>query len=231
MIEVRTAASRFHTKIDWLDSWHSFSFGEHRDPTNVNHGLLIVSNDDIVAPASGFGTHPHRDMEIVTWVLEGALEHRDSEGNHAVIRPGLAQRMSAGTGIRHSEWNSSPDEPVRLIQMWVLPDRKGIRPGYQEADVADALAGGGLVKIASGTDDAAIHINQAEATMYVARLAPGDAVELPADRHVHVFVAIGAVVVDGAGALDEGAAARLTDEAPRALRATAPSEVIVWATA
>lgn len=231
MIDVRPAAKRFHTKIDWLDSWHSFSFGDHRDPANVNHGLLIVSNDDMVAPASGFGTHPHRDMEIVTWVLEGTLEHRDSEGNHALIRPGLAQRMSAGTGIRHSEWNPSPDEPVRLIQMWVLPDRKGIAPGYQEADVSDALGAGGLVKIASGAGDAAVHIHQAEATMYVARLAADESVTLPEARHVHVFVAVGAVTLDGTGPLAEGDAVRLTDEEPRTITATIPSEVIVWATA
>jgi redox-sensitive bicupin YhaK (pirin superfamily) len=231
MIDVRPAASRFHTTIDWLDSWHSFSFGEHRDPANVNHGLLIVSNDDVVAPASGFGTHGHRDMEVVTWVLEGTLEHRDSEGNHAVIRPGLAQRMSAGSGIRHSEWNPSRDEPVRLIQMWVLPDTKGIRPGYQDADVGDALAAGGLVKIASGGGDAAIHIHQADAAMYVARLAPGESVVLPDARHLHVFVAIGAVELEGTGALHEGDAARATDAGARTLTAGVPSEVIVWATA
>jgi redox-sensitive bicupin YhaK (pirin superfamily) len=231
MFDVRPATSRFHTRTDWLDSWHSFSFGAHRDPTNVNHGLLIVSNDDVVAPASGFGAHGHRDMEIVTWVLEGTLEHRDSEGNHAMIRPGLAQRMSAGSGIRHSEQNPSRDEPVRLVQMWVVPDTRGIRPGYQEVDVVDALAAGGLVKIAGGADDAAIHIHQSDAAMYVARLAPGGSVALPDARHLHVFVAVGSVELDGAGALREGDAARGRDAGERTLSANAPSEVIVWATA
>ena len=122
MIDIRRADTRFHTEIDWLDSWHSFSFGNHYDPTNTHHGLLLVLNDDVIAPGGGFGTHPHRDMEIVTWVLDGALEHRDSEGNHGVISPGLAQRMSAGRGIRHSEVNASTTEPVHLLQMWVPPD-------------------------------------------------------------------------------------------------------------
>ena len=129
------AEDRLHTTLDWLDSWHSFSFGHHYDPANVNHGLLIVHNDDTVAPGRGFGMHSHRDMEIVTWVLEGELRHRDSEGNDAVIYPGLAQRMSAGTGITHSEWNASEVEPVHFLQMWVPPDVTGAPAGYQEADV------------------------------------------------------------------------------------------------
>ena len=131
MIDIRRAATRPHTSIDWLDSWHSFSFGEHHDPKNVGHGLLIVSNDDTVAAGQGFGTHPHRDMEIVTWVLSGAVEHRDSEGNHSVIRPGLAQRMSAGTGIRHSERNPSDTEPAHFVQMWVLPDNSRGKAGLR----------------------------------------------------------------------------------------------------
>src|SRR4051795_140881 len=149
-IDHRTADSRFHTDIGWLDSWHSFSFGEHYDPRNTAHGLLIVSNDDRVAPAGGFGTHGHRDMEIVTWVLDGELEHRDSIGTVGVIYPGLAQRMSAGSGITHSEVNASRTADVHLVQMWVLPDTSGIEPGYEQLDVNDALARGGLVPVASG---------------------------------------------------------------------------------
>src|SRR5207237_1254605 len=110
---------RFHTRIGWLDSWHSFSFGQHYDPENMGHGQLLVNNDDIINPGSGFMTHPHQDMEIVTWVLEGELEHKDSAGNKGIIYPGLAQRMSAGTGIWHSEINPSGQKPVRLVQMWV----------------------------------------------------------------------------------------------------------------
>jgi redox-sensitive bicupin YhaK (pirin superfamily) len=235
MIDVRLAKTRFHTAIDWLDSWHSFSFAEHRDPKNVNHGLLLVNNDDVVAPGRGFGTHPHRDMEIVTWVLRGELEHQDSEGNHAMIRPGLAQRMSAGTGIRHSERNASATNDLRLVQMWVLPDTNGIKPGYEEADVTELLRGGGLVKIASGRDDGAIHIHQRDAALYAARLAAGERVEVPLAGHVHVFAAIGALkFVDrslGEVALDEGDALRLTDEAGLVLEATERSEVLIWATA
>ena len=230
MIDVRKAQTRFHTAIDWLDSWHSFSFGEHHDARNVNHGLLLVNNDDVVAPGQGFGTHPHRDMEIVTWVLRGELEHRDSEGNHAVIRPGLAQRMSAGTGIRHSERNASAANDLRLVQMWVLPDEKGIRPGYEEADVTDLLRGGGLVKIASGSDDGAIHIHQRDAALYVARLSPGQQIAIPEARHVHVFAAVGESAIGDLN-LDEGDAVRLTDETGLTLEARDPSEVIIWATA
>jgi quercetin 2,3-dioxygenase len=150
MIDIRPARSRFHTEIDWLDSWHSFSFSSHYDPANTHHGLLMVSNDDRVAPGTGFGTHPHRDMEIVTWVLEGALAHQDSAGHSGIITPGLAQRMSAGTGILHSEMNASDAEPVHFVQMWVVPDTEGVEPGYEQIDISERLDGGGLVPVASG---------------------------------------------------------------------------------
>ena len=230
---VHRAEDRFHTRIDWLDSWHSFSFGPHYDPANTHHGLLLVSNDDIVAPGAGFGTHPHRDMEIVTWVLEGTLEHHDSEGNHGVLEPGLAQRMSAGTGIRHSEMNASRTTPVRLVQMWVLPDTEGIPPGYEQQWVGDALAGGGLVPIASGRGDAgAITIHQRDAVCHVGRLPTGATVTVPDAPHVHVYVARGGVDLVGAGSLAEGDAARLTDAgAPTVTAGAEGAEVIVWETA
>ena len=233
-IDVRPSESRFHTRIGWLDSRHSFSFGEHFDPENVGHGQLLVLNDDRVAPASGFGTHGHRDMEIVTWVLDGTLEHRDSAGNHGVLYPGLAQRMSAGTGIRHSEMNPDPDREVHFLQMWVVPDTEGVEPGYEQLDVSDRLDGGGLVAVASGGGhEGAIRIHQRDATMWVARLDRGATVTVPAAPHVHVCGARGAAVRDGVeGTLSTGDAVRLTDAGSPVLAATADgTEVVVWETA
>lgn len=229
-VDVRRADTRFHTDIGWLDSHHSFSFGQHFDPENVGHGLLMVSNDDRVAAGGGFGSHPHRDMEIVTWVLDGELEHRDSEGNDGVIYPGLAQRMSAGTGIMHSEMNHSATTPVHFVQMWVPPHETGLRPGYQQEDVNDALAAGGLVTVASGRDDgAAIHINQRHASMLVGRLDDGETVTVPDAPFVHVFVATGGVTLDASDVtLHAGDAARLRTAGAIDLTAHERSEIIVW---
>jgi redox-sensitive bicupin YhaK (pirin superfamily) len=149
-VDIRRAADRAVTTTSWLQSRHSFAFGDHYDPANTHHGVLLVSNDDIVQPAAGFGTHPHRDMEIVTWVLEGSLAHRDSTGNSGVIYPGLAQRMSAGAGITHSEENASDTNPVRFVQMWVRPDESGIEPSYQQQAIEDDQLEGRLATIASG---------------------------------------------------------------------------------
>ena len=233
-IDVRPAGQRFHTDIGWLDSWHSFSFSNHYDPANVGHGQLLVLNDDRVAPASGFGTHAHRDMEIVTWVLEGTLEHRDSEGNHGVLYPGLAQRMSAGSGIRHSEMNPDPDLPVHFLQMWVIPDTAGVTPGYEQLDLSERLDAGGLVAVASGAGhDGAIAIHQRDATMWVARLGAGDAVTVPAAPHVHVFIARGAATLEGVtDPLAQGDAVRLSDAGELRLAATSDrTEVVIWETA
>ena len=233
-IDVRPSDSRFHTRIGWLDSRHSFSFGEHHDPSNVGHGQLLVLNDDRVAPASGFGTHGHRDMEIVTWVLDGTLEHHDSAGNHGVLYPGLAQRMSAGTGIRHSEMNPDPDREVHFLQMWVVPDTAGVEPGYEQLDVSDRLAGGELVPVASGGDvEGAIRLHQRDATMWVARLSSGGAVAVPEAPHAHLFVARGAAELAGVdGPLAEGDAVRLTDAGSPAVTATADgTELVIWTTA
>jgi redox-sensitive bicupin YhaK (pirin superfamily) len=230
-VDVRPAGSRFHTQLDWLDSWHSFSFGPHHDPRNTGHGLLVVNNDDVVAAGGGFGTHGHRDMEIVTWVLRGELAHRDSTGTDGIIYPGLAQRMSAGSGIRHSEMNASASADVHLVQMWVLPDEQGIEPSYEQRDLTDSLAGGGLVVVASGQGhDGAVSIHQRAATLSAGRLAAGETVTVPDERHVHVFVAVGDATLDGA-ALGTGDAARLTDAGSPALVAGGSgAEVLVWAT-
>jgi quercetin 2,3-dioxygenase len=233
LIDIRRADQRFHTQLDWLDSWHSFSFGSHRDPTNVGHGLLIVNNDDTVRGGGGFATHAHRDMEIVTWVLSGELEHHDSAGNDGTIYPGLAQRMSAGSGIRHSERNPNPDRDVHFVQMWVLPDTEGVPPSYQQLDINAELAGGQLVPIASGAgDDTAISLRQRQATLLGGRLRSGESGIVPDAPHVHVFVARHGVSLEGAGKLEEGDAVRLIGAGARRLDAGPEgAEVLVWATA
>jgi redox-sensitive bicupin YhaK (pirin superfamily) len=232
-IDVRRADSRPHTRIGWLDSRHSFSFGRHYDPSNVHHGLLLVSNDDRVAPGTGFSTHPHQDMEIVTWVLGGRLEHKDSVGNRGQLYPGLAQRMSAGRGIWHSEMNPSTTEEVHFVQMWVLPDMERVDPGYEQLDINAELDRGGLQPIASGQGhDAAISIRQRGAVLWGGRLKPGEAVAVPEGRHVHLFVAAGEVDLDGAGRLSEGDAARLVEAGtPKLTAGAAGAEVLIWVTA
>jgi quercetin 2,3-dioxygenase len=231
--EIRRAADRSVTKTSWLNSRHSFSFGDHYDPGNTHHGVLLVNNDDVVQPAAGFDTHPHRDMEIVTWVLHGSLAHRDSVGNSGVVYPGLAQRMSAGTGILHSEKNDSTTDPVRFVQMWVLPDVSGIAPDYQQHEIGDEMLDGRLVTIASGMPghDAAIAIHNRSAALHGARLQGGDGLELPAAPYLHLFVARGRMsmaALDDEAELTEGDAVRFT--ASDGIRVTArdASEILVW---
>ena len=232
MIDIRPAAERFHTDFGWLDSRHSFSFGHHRDPSNTHHGLLLVSNDDRVGPGGGFGSHPHENMEIVTWVLEGALEHRDSAGHEGVISPGLAQRMSAGSGVVHSEMNHSSTESVHFVQMWVPPDVHDIDPGYEQRDLNDALATGELTVVASGHGrEGGVTIHQNDAVLYAARPAVDQTLQLPAAPHVHLFVPRGSVRLEGRE-LAPGDAARLTDHESVTVVATGPdTEILVWVTA
>ena len=222
-----------HTLIDWLDSKHSFNFGGHYQPGDAGHGLLLVNNDDIVAPGAGFGVHGHRDMEIVTWVLSGRLRHGDSEGNEGVLYPGLAQRMSAGRGIRHSEMNASDTEPVHFVQMWVLPDTAGIDPGYEQRDISEALTTGRLVPIASGKGhEGAVTIHQRDAVLWGGRLAAGATVDIPSDEHVHVFAAIGGGQLSDGTRVDTGDGVRISGR--QALQFTAGqdgAELLVWATA
>lgn len=238
-LDIRRGAGRPANRTAWLHSKHSFSFGGHYDPANTHHGLLLVNNDDVVAAGTGFETHPHRDMEIVTWVLSGSLVHQDSTGHSDVIYPGLAQRMSAGRGILHSEKNDSwrlggPEhaKPVHFVQMWVIPDAGGGSPGYEQLEVADDVLRSGLAPIASGMPkhdgEAAIRIRQREAALYVARLVTGQSVQLPAAPYVHLFLAGGAATLEGAGPLAAGDAVRLTAmDGPR-LTAVEPTEVLVW---
>ncbi|MDC4228017.1 MAG: pirin family protein [Candidatus Manganitrophus sp.] len=203
-IDIRRSKERFHTEIPWLKSQHSFSFGHHYDPKNTHHGLLLVNNDDTVRPGNGFMTHPHQDMEIVTWVLDGELEHKDTLGNAGIIYPGLAQRMSAGRGIWHSEMNPSGDREVHFVQMWVLPDTEAIDPSYEQLDINRELDRGGLVPIASGRGhQAAIRIRQKGAVLWGGRLKPGASVRLPEAPYLHFFVPKGAVMLEGAGRLEK----------------------------
>jgi redox-sensitive bicupin YhaK (pirin superfamily) len=233
VIDVRRAAERFSTRTDGLVSRHSFSFGAHYDPGNVGFAVLVAHNEDVVEPGRGYDTHPHRDTEIVTWVLEGSLVHEDSHGNAGVIHPGLAQRMSAGSGVLHSERNDEPgaERPTRFVQMWLRPDEAGLDPSYQQHDLSDALApGSGLVPIVSGIAglDAAVRIHTSGAALHVARLDAGETTGLPAAPRLHLFVARGSVDLEGAGRLDEGDAARLAVDGGPTLTATAPAEVLVW---
>jgi len=233
-VAVHRAAERFVTRTDWLHSAHSFSFGSHFDPANTSHGLLVVHNEDIVSPGGGFDTHRHADMEIITWVLSGALAHEDSTGRRGVLTPGVVQRMSAGSGVQHSERNASGDaggEPVHFVQMWVVPDELGVSPGYQQRTVADQLVDGALVPVVSGLGhrtDAAVRLGSSRAAFLVARLGAGASVQLPDAPYVHLFVARGAVTMDGTGELSRGDAARLTSGGRPRVTADVPTELLVW---
>ena len=232
MIEVRKSAERGHANHGWLDSHHSFSFADYYDPKFMGFRSLRVINEDRVAPGMGFGTHGHRDMEILSYVLSGKLAHKDSMGHEELLGPNEIQRMSAGSGIRHSEMNASPDEPVHFVQMWVLPDTPGVRPGYEQRDLNDELAKGGLVPLASGQGhDGAIAIHQRGAVLWGGRLSAGESAVVPAAPFVHVFVALGSGALEQAGDLAQGDAVRLSDSSE--LRFTAGpegAELLVWAT-
>ncbi|MFB7781039.1 pirin family protein [Streptomyces bauhiniae] len=240
-LDVRRAAERFHTQAGWLDSRHCFSFSRHWNPKNTHFGLLLVSNDDVVAPGTGFETHPHRDMEIITWVLDGGLVHQDSEGHNGVIYPGLAQRMSAGTGILHSEKNDSwnvtgepvHNKPVHFIQMWTLPDEAGIRPGYEQTDINDELARGDWTVLASGmprhAQERAIGISQRDAALHVARMLPGATLTLVDAPFAHLYLTRGSAKLEGAGHLGTGDAVRVTGaEGQRVTAGPEGAEILMW---
>jgi len=239
-VDIRRAGERDVTKISWLDSKHSFSFGGHYDPTNTHHGVLLVNNDDDVRPGAGFETHPHRDMEIVTWVMKGSLVHQDSTGHSGLIYPGLAQRMSAGTGILHSEKNDSwrlqgeeaHSDSVHFVQMWVVPDEAGIAPGYEQLEIENDLLAGGLVPVASGMDRhvgaAAIRIKNSYAALHAARLQPGQSVELPDAPYLHLFIPRGSVTLEGSGDLGSGDAVRFTATGGQQVTAIEAAEILVW---
>jgi len=211
MIQVRKSGDRGHANHGWLDTFHSFSFDTYHDPAHMGFRSLRVINEDRVAPGMGFGMHPHRDMEIITYVLEGALEHRDSMGNRGVIRPGEVQRMSAGTGVRHSEYNPSSSEPLHLLQIWILPERQGIAPSYEQKPIVAAR--GALALVAGpATENGAVAIHQ-DAKLFTARLEDGDTVRhmLPRGRHAWLQVTRGAVRLNGAE-FSAGDGAAISDE-------------------
>ncbi len=225
MIALRPAEERGHTRLSWLDSRHSFSFDRYYDPRHMGFRVLRVINEDRVDPGQGFGTHPHRDMEILTFVLEGALEHKDSLGNGSVIRPGDVQRMTAGTGISHSEFNPSRTEPVHFLQVWILPERPGLEPSYEQRSFP--AAGLRLVGSRDGREGS-VRIHQ-DVLVYVARLSPGEEVvhALAPGRHAWIQMARGAVQVNGTR-LGAGDGAALSEERSVTLRGVDDAEALVF---
>jgi len=229
MLTIRPAASRGRTAVDWLDSWHSFSFGDYHDPQWRGFRSLRVINDDRVAPGGGFDTHPHRDMEIITWVLSGALEHRDSLGNGSVIRPGDMQRMTAGTGILHSEFNPSSAESVHLLQMWLFPDQKGLVPGYEQRAFGRQELQNALRVVASRDGrSGSVTIHQ-DADVYAATLDAGHSVrhELAAGRHAWLHVATGSVALNDKE-LTAGDGVAVSDEKSLEISGREVSEIVLF---
>lgn len=220
------------TRSNRIVSRHSFAFGPYYEPGNLGFGVLVAHNEDTIEASGGYDLHPHRDMEIVTWVLAGALEHRDSAGHHGIIEPGTLQRMSAGRGVRHSE-HAASSQPLHMVQMWVRPDVLGATPSYRQIDLAPALSSGNLVLAASGRpgSGAAVSLRQPDAQMHIARLDTGQSVELPSADMTHLFVARGAVMLETDGhpvGLVAGDAVRLIDSTGERARASEPSEILVW---
>jgi redox-sensitive bicupin YhaK (pirin superfamily) len=229
MISVRKSADRGRTKIDWLDSRHTFSFGDYYDPAQMGFRTLRVINEDRVRPGAGFPTHGHRDMEIVTYILEGALEHKDSLGTGSIIRPGEAQRMSAGAGITHSEFNHSKSEPVHFLQIWIEPATRGIAPGYEQKTIDDAKACGGFAPVGTPSGrDGSVKIHQ-DATLSVAKLERGQSVaaSLSTGRHGWLQIARGEVAANGV-ALAAGDGAAISDEEKVTIVANSPAEVLFF---
>jgi redox-sensitive bicupin YhaK (pirin superfamily) len=228
MMNIRKANERGHANHGWLDSYHTFSFADYYDPQWMGFRSLRVINDDLVLPGNGFGAHPHRDMEIITYVLSGALEHKDSMGNGSVIRPGNIQYMSAGSGVQHSEFNPSKDEAVRLLQIWIMPDVKGAKPRYAEKSLSDKPTGQLHLMVSKAGRDGSIAIRQ-DADLWLAKLEAGQSVShsLAKGRNAWVHVAEGEVVLNGK-TLSGGDAAAVSEEAKLQLSANKPSQVLLF---
>ena len=230
-VDVRRSTDRARTRTAWLDSRHSLSFGPHYDPTNTSYGLLLAHNEDLLRPGGGFAPHRHADVEVVTWVLRGSLVHQDSTGRCGVVHAGQVQRLSAGSGIVHSERNDArgPAADAHYVQVWVASDGANRVPGYEQGAVDGLDVDAGLVPVAAGRGhDAAVRIGQRDAVLHAARLRPGQSVVLPDAPFVHLFVATGDVALVGAGALGPGDTVRLTGAGGPTVTAASVAEVLVW---
>jgi hypothetical protein len=229
MQQIRRSAERGHLNFGWLDTHHSFSFGDYYDPENMGFASLRVINDDTVEPGQGFGMHGHRDMEIITYILDGALEHKDSMGNGSVIRPGDVQRMSAGRGVMHSEFNPSPSERVRLLQIWIQPDTQGVAPSYEEKHF-DADSKRGRLRLVASRDgrEGSVHIHQ-DAMVYAALLDGADtaAHAIAKGRFGYVHVARGSVTVNGER-LEGGDALKVSGETQLTLQDAQQAEILLF---
>lgn len=228
-MKIRTAQERGHADHGWLKTFHTFSFADYVDPAHMGFGSLRVINDDRVQPGQGFGEHPHRDMEIITYVLDGELQHRDSMGNGTIIRPGDVQRMSAGTGVRHSEFNPSADREVHLLQIWLHPAQRGLPPSYEQKSYPAAERRGRFRLVVSPDGaDGSVTLNQ-DARLYAALIDPGSLVRLerPAGRRTWIHVARGVVEVSG-HRLGPGDGAGLTHSDALEFTGIEPAEVLVF---
>ena len=228
MMKIRRANERGHAEHGWLDTYHTFSFADYYDPQWMGFRSLRVINDDLVMPGMGFGTHPHRDMEIITYILSGALQHKDSMGNGRVIRVGEFQYMSAGTGVEHSEFNPSKTEAVRLLQIWIQPDRKGVTPRYGEKSLNGAATGAWHLVTSKTGRDGSISIHQ-DADLWLAKLDAEQSVSrtLAPGRHAWIHIAEGAVTLNGK-ALSGGDAAAVDGGTDLKLAAAKPSQVLLF---
>jgi hypothetical protein len=228
MITIRKAEERGHARMDWLDTWYTFSFADYYDPDHMGFRHLRVINDDTIMGGGGFGLHPHRDMEIITCVLSGALEHKDSMGNGRVIRAGEVQYLAAGTGVTHSEFNPSPTEPVHLLQIWILPDRKGAKPKYAERSFAGATPDKFHLVASRSGRDGSIPINQ-DVDVFTGKLGAGSKISQPLKpgRHAWLQVAEGGMKLNGL-LLKAGDGAAVSNESKLVLESTGPAQVILF---
>jgi redox-sensitive bicupin YhaK (pirin superfamily) len=227
-MNIRKANERGHASHGWLDTYHTFSFADYYDPKWRGYRSLRVINDDLVMPGMGFGMHPHRDLEIITYILSGSLEHKDSMGNGRVIKPGDVQYMAAGTGVQHSEFNPSDKEAVHLLQIWIQPDRKGVKPRYAEKSLKDAQTGVLHLVTSKSGRDGSIAIHQ-DADLWLGKLDAGQKLthSLGADRHAWLHVAEGELALNGK-TLGAGDAVALDEKSELQLAATKPSQVLLF---